>query len=121
MTQRTVYNHIEVEGNLGAEPRIQYFESSAFVVEFNIAIYQGKDKDGNVKPPCWKTVKAWGFEAATELHKGDKVHIVGQFGVDNWKDKATGEPRSKDYIFVNSKFDKHSVEFVPRTEPADEF
>jgi len=116
-----VYNHIEVEGNLGADPEVKFFESGAFVVEFRIAIYQGKDKDGQPKPSCWKTVKAWGFEEAPNLRKGDKVHIVGQFGVDTWNDKETGKQRQKDYVFTNSKFTGHSVELVPRQSPVDEF
>ena len=117
------YNHIEVEGNLGFDPQIKYFESGAFVVEFNIAIYQGKTRDGESKPPCWKTVKAWGFEQATNLQKGDKVHVIGQFGVDTWNDRETGKPRQKDHIFVNSKFQGHSIELVPRQSQhaADEF
>ena len=116
-----VYNHIEVEGNLGANANTQYFESGAFVTEFRIAIYQGKDKDGEYKPSCWKTVKVWDIEDAANLQKGDKVHIVGQFGVDTWNDKETGKQRQKDHIFVHGKFNGHSVELVPRQSPADEF
>ncbi len=118
---RTVYNHVEFEGNLGRDPEIQYFESGSFVVKFSMAVYQGKEKDGNPKPSVWMQVNAWGFEDAANLTKGDRVHVVGQMGADNWTDRETGKPRSKNYVYLNSKFDGHSLVLVPRATANDEF
>lgn len=109
---RTKYNYVELEGRLGADPEVKYFESGRFVSSFSIAVYQGKNADGTYKPSAWIDIKSWEFEDATNLKKGDRVHIVGQFGVDTWTDRQTGKPRSKNHILVNAKFEGHQLYLV---------
>jgi len=127
--QRREYNRVEIEGKLARDPDVKYFESGAFVVSFSVPVYQGKNQDGGYKPSVWKDVKAWGFEDAANLRKGDRVHVVGQFGQDVWNDRQTGEERKKEHIFVNRKFTGHEVYVIgdtssqtqPDESPVDDY
>jgi single-strand DNA-binding protein len=93
-----VWNDVTIVGNLGADPDLRYFESSARKVQFNIAIWQGKDeRTGQDRPSTWLRIEAWNDVAeqmGNALRKGDKARFFGKIEHDEWIDKTTGQKRT---------------------------
>lgn len=89
-------NSVKVVGNLVADPEVHEFEDGGKAVTVSIA-FNSKDKEGKDKEPQFFELSATG-KAAAELanaKKGDFYSIKGKLKLDQWKDKATGESRSK--------------------------
>ena len=86
---------VQLIGNLGQDPEMRYTPEGEGITSFSVACSQGKDKEGNDRPPTWVRVDAWGklAELTNEyLGKGSQVFIRGRLRVDEWTDKS-GEKR----------------------------
>lgn len=105
-------------GNLTDDPEMRYAPSGSPVTSFAIAINNGRDKDGEDRPPTYIDVVAWDKLAenvAEYTRKGSKVYVEGPIQVDKWNDKESGAPRKRFLIraFV--------VEFLtPRSQREDD-
>jgi len=103
------YNNYTCIGNLGSDPKITFFESGGCVANFDLAVYRGKDKDGNPKKPVWAKFKAFGATAeaiANQFKKGDRMQVIeSRLDFEEWKDKQTGQNR-KVQLFICWKFEK---------------
>lgn len=79
----TLQNHVQLIGNLGANPEVKFVQAGKKVANFSIAITERvKQKNGQiVKNTQWHKVVAWGSLAQIAekfLHKGSKVTIDGK-------------------------------------------
>jgi single-strand DNA-binding protein len=103
-------------GNLTADPEVRYTEGGKTVTSFSIAINNGKDRDGDERPPTYIDVVAWeklGDNCGEYLRKGKKCAVMGQITVEKYEDKE-GVKRVKYRIRANN------VEFLsPRSENDD--
>jgi len=91
------YNRVQLEGNLGQDPEIRHTTGGKVIAEISLAVYTGKDQDGNPKT-AWVTVKAFNDVANVigTLAKGDRLQVKeGSISQENWADRATGAKRSK--------------------------
>jgi single-strand DNA-binding protein len=106
-------NHVQLIGNLGANPQIKFIETGKKVANFSIAITERiKQKDGNVlKNTQWHKVVAWGALAQIVeqfLQKGSKVTIDGKlsnrtFTDANGKKHTQTEIVAKELLIMNDK------------------
>ena len=98
MAEPYAYNSYQCTGNLGADPEVRFTTSGARIAEMRIAVYAGKDRNGEARS-AWLTVKGFGNIAewiADNLCKGDRIAITeGQLDEETWQDKASGAKRSK--------------------------
>lgn len=104
-------------GNLTDDPEMRYTDGGKAVVSFSIAINNGRDKDGEERPPTYIDVQAWeklAENCAEYLRKGKKVAVVGPITIDKWTD-AEGTKR------VKYRIRALNVEFLsPRERDDDE-
>lgn len=92
---------VTLAGRVGRDPDVRYFESGAVVVSFSLAVNRRK-KDA---PPDWFDLKIWGRTAevaANYVRKGSLIAVTGQLGLETWTDKATGDPREKPVVQVET-------------------
>lgn len=117
------FNKVILIGRLSKDFELQATESGKQYAQFDIAVGNGKDSDGNERPADFITCVIWNKGAETlytYLHKGDRIAIEGRYKVDKYQNDK-GENRYKHYIrvetfeFLNSK---PKDNFVP-TEPDD--
>lgn len=83
-------------------------------VQFDIAIDNGKDKEGNPRETDFINCTAWEKLAETisvYVHKGNKIAVEGSMKTDKYQNEK-GENRSKTYILVKN------IEFL-ESKPKD--
>ena len=95
-------NHFVGAGNLVSDPGLSTTTKGTPVVNFRMAIntYIGKDNQETL----YIDATAYGGLAellASRTQKGTNVFVTGRLGLDQWKDKDSGEPRSKYYIKID--------------------
>ena len=81
-------------GRAGRDPEVRYFESGKMVAEFSIAVDRWKRDE----KPLWLNLKIWGKiadVAANYVRKGSMIAISGQLENETWRDRGSGEERSK--------------------------
>ena len=83
---------MQLIGNLGRDPDVQYLEGNIAVAKFPLATTETfKDKTGqSVSQTEWHTVVLWrGLAELAQkyLHKGSLVYIEGRLKTRNWEDK----------------------------------
>lgn len=75
------WNNLVVSGNLGQDPEMQVTSGGTPYMRLNLAVYGGKNKDGERNPPVWLNVTIWGDLAEQyepDLFKGEYVKCYGQ-------------------------------------------
>lgn len=93
-------NSITLVGRAGRDPEVRYFESGTVVANLTLAVNR-RSRD---EEPDWFNLEIWGKlaqVAADYVRKGALIGIVGSFRLDRWKDKTSGEERSKPVIRVD--------------------
>ena len=93
-------NSVNLVGRAGRDPEVRYFESGSIVANFTMAVNRRSRND----EPDWFNLEIWGKQAqvaADYVKKGSLLGITGSFKLDQWKDKLTGEPKSKPVIRVD--------------------
>ena len=96
----SINNHVQIIGNLGADPKISTSKNGKNVVNFTVATNAyWKDAEGQPqKRVDWHDVEAWDGLAniAALLLRGTQVLIMGNYRTDIWKDgKGMYHSRSK--------------------------
>lgn len=95
-------NKVELDGTLGKDPIIKYVGAkNTELAEFSIAV--NEDGANNQKKTMWVNCKAWKYTALVamdHLHKGDFITVKGKLSIETWKDKATGQNRSRAVVVV---------------------
>jgi single-strand DNA-binding protein len=104
-------------GNLTDDPEMRYTEGGKAVTSFSVAINNGRDQDGNERPPTYVDVVAWeklAENCAEYLRKGKKVAVEGPITIDKYEDRE-GVKR------VKYRIRALNVEFLsPREKDDDE-
>ncbi len=93
-------NSISLVGRAGRDPEVKYFESGSIVANFTLAVNRRSRNDD----PDWFNLEIWGKQAqvaADYVRKGSLLGITGSLKLDQWKDKNTGESKSKPVIRVD--------------------
>lgn len=78
-------------------------ETKRKYTKFDVAINNGKDKNGNERAATFINCATWDKRAETlvqYLHKGDRIYIEGEYKIDKYQ-KQNGENRYIHYILVN--------------------
>ena len=94
-------NSITLVGRAGRDPEVLYFESGTMKANLTLAVNRpSRDSD----EPDWFNLEIWGRTAqiaADYVKKGSLLGIVGSLKLDHWKDRNSGEDRSKPVIRVD--------------------
>ncbi len=93
-------NSISLVGRAGRDPEVKYFESGSIVANFTLAV----NRRSRNEEPDWFNLEIWGRQAqvaADYVRKGSLLGITGSLKLDQWKDKNTGDNKSKPVIRVD--------------------
>ena len=93
-------NAINLVGRAGRDPEVRYFESGSIVANFTLAV----NRRSRNEEPDWFNLEIWGKQAqiaADYVKKGSLLGISGSSKLDQWRDKTTGENKSKPVIRVD--------------------
>ena len=93
-------NSVTLVGRAGRDPEVKYFESGTVVANLTMAVNRRNRDD----EPDWFNLEIWGKQAqvaADYVKKGSLIGITGSFKLDTWKDRNTGEDRSKPVVRVD--------------------
>lgn len=96
-------NNITVAGNLTRDAEKRFVPSGDAVVSFSVADNQGRDAQGNEKPPIYWNCSFFGKRADAVhqyLTKGQPVVVTGNVSEREWTDKE-GNPRKTMDIRIN--------------------
>lgn len=84
------YNEVTMRGRLGHEPELRKTTTGKSVTNASIAVYAGKDAEGNTKSN-WYQWTIWGKKAedfCLYAHKGDSVTFEGHASTEQRKTKG---------------------------------
>ena len=93
-------NSVSIVGRAGRDPEVRYFESGSIVANLTLAV----NRRSREEEPDWFNLEIWGKQAqvaADYVKKGSLLGITGSFKLDQWKDKGSGEDKSKPVIRVD--------------------
>ncbi len=116
-------NSITLVGRAGRDPEVRYFESGTMVANLTLAV----NRRNREEEPDWFNLEIWGRQAqiaADYVKKGSLLGIIGSLKLDHWKDRNSGEDRSKPVIRVDriellsSKRDNATAMALEESEPA---
>lgn len=96
-------NKVILIGNITKDIELRQSNSGKFVVEFSVAINNGKDQQGNELPADFINCTAWNKTAevlSKYATKGTKVGIEGAMKTQTWTDQQ-GNNRYKTYVLVD--------------------
>ena len=112
-------NKVILVGRLTKDIELKTMQSGNQYAQFDLAVGNGKDKEGKERKADFITCVAWNKSAenlSTYLHKGQRVAIEGRLKVDSYKNDK-GENRTKIYVLAES-FEflepKQKDNFVPQ-------
>jgi single-strand DNA-binding protein len=105
------FNTVHRVGRIGSDPEPKYFDDGKVVLNLSIACkrkyHSMERKASNVasgeEETDWYGLEIWGQTAefvSKYVDKGARVGVIGSLQVDQWSDKATGEPRSRAKVVV---------------------
>ena len=93
-------NSVTLVGRAGRDPDVRYFESGSVVANLTMAVNRRSKND----QPDWFNLEIWGKQAqvaADYVKKGSLIGITGSFKLDSWKDRNTGEEKTKPVVRVD--------------------
>lgn len=87
---------VMVAGRVGSDPDVQHYQSGSRKATFSVAVNRTKDITDWYEIQCWSPqvidkVIPW-------IKKGSYVSVQGRLVIDQWKDRQTGDTRSKPII-----------------------
>lgn len=95
-------NKVILIGNLTRDVELRYTQSNIACAEFDVAINNGKDNEGNNRPADFIRVAVWEKSAenmAKYTHKGSKVAVEGSIKNQSWEDE-NGNKKYKTYVLA---------------------
>lgn len=109
-------NKVILIGRVTKDIELKSTQNGTQYVQFDIAIDNGKDKEGNPRPSDFINCTAWEKLAETlsvYVHKGNKISVEGSIKTDKYQNER-GENRYKTYVLVKS------IEFL-ESKPKDNY
>lgn len=82
---------LTIAGRVGKDPELRHTQSGDAVLNFTIAVDNGKDKDGNKRDPSWFDCSLWGKRANSlqpYISKGDALTVTGRPTARAYNEKA---------------------------------
>lgn len=70
-----------IAGTVGKDAELRRTQGGDAVLNFSLAVDNGKDANGNKRPATWFDCSIWGKRAealAPHIHKGDKLTLQGR-------------------------------------------
>jgi len=98
---------LTIAGNVGNVQPVRDAGSDK-VLNFSIAVDNGKDKNGEKRDPLWVRCSLWGKRAeslAPYIAKGSKLAVSGRPGVSVYEGKGSLELTVSELTFMSSKQD----------------
>jgi single-strand DNA-binding protein len=99
-------NTVRLNGNLGQDPEVKYFDDGRAKATFSVAVNEKytEKKTGEKKEHTeWVSIVAWDKIAESVekyLRKGSSVIIDGKIRSESWKDKD-GNTRYKTFVLLD--------------------
>jgi single-strand DNA-binding protein len=108
---RTIKNHVQLVGRLGADPEIKLLENGNKLARFSVAVTETyvTKKGEKVSDVQWHSVVAWGNLAAIAeklLQKGTQVTVDGKLSNRSYTNKE-GVKRTSTEVVANELFVFH--------------
>lgn len=72
---------LTIAGNVGKDAELRRTQGGDPVLNFSLAVDNGKDRDGNKREPSWFDCAVWGKRAEalqSYIKKGDKLAVSGR-------------------------------------------
>ena len=94
-----------IAGNVGKDAELRHTQNGDPVLGFSVAVSNGKDRDGNDRPPTWWDASLWGKRAealAPHIKKGDKLALTGRPSARVYEGKAFLQISVDDLTFMGS-------------------
>ena len=99
-------NQITILGRLSSDVELRQTQSGLSVAIFNVAVNNGKDKDGNERPADFIPCKAWKEKAefiSRYFSKGKMILLTGKFKTDKYTHKQYSDVTIySSYILVDN-------------------
>ena len=96
-------NCVDLEGNLGADPKVTYNNSGLAVATMSIAVTEKWEKNGETKERTdWIPLVCFGkvaTSAEASLKKGMRIGVTGKLSTYSWTD-SEGKKKSKMQVKV---------------------
>ena len=117
---------ISIVGNVGTDPEYKLSGKGNGWIRLNVAVYQGKDQNGDEKKPAWYTVKVfsgkgganWSENVHASITKGARIGVIGTVETEYWTDKSGNERQTQvviaDFIGPDLRFASAAVTRNPR-------
>jgi len=89
-------------GRLTKDAELRYTTSNIACATFDVAINNGKDKDGNERKPDYIRCAIWDKQAenmAKYTHKGSQVAVEGSIKNESWEDE-NGNKKYRTYVLA---------------------
>lgn len=96
-------NSATFAGRVGADAELKYTQSGKAVADFNIAVDNGKDSEGQKRQPTWIKAVLWERKAeglAQYIKKGSIVVVQGPVSTEAWISKQDGKAQSRIIVTV---------------------
>jgi len=96
-------NSVTLIGRLTKDVELRYTQSNIACATIDLAVNNGKDKDGNEKPADFIRVVVWEKQAenmAKYTHKGSRIAVDGKIKTENWENEQ-GEKRYRTYVLAS--------------------
>ena len=118
-------NSATFAGRVGADAELKYTQSGKAVADFNIAIDNGKDSEGQKRQPTWVKAVLWERKAeglAQYIKKGSIVVVQGPVSTEAWISKQQdGKPQSRIIVTVREFTFGGGAKENSSSAPADDF
>ena len=117
-------NSATFAGRVGADAELKYTQSGKAVADFNIAVDNGKDSEGQKRPPTWVKAVLWERKAeglAQYIKKGSIVVVQGPVSTEAWISKQDGKPQSRIIVTVREFTFGGGAKENSSSAPADDF
>lgn len=92
-------------GRLTRDVELRYTQSNIACATFDLAINNGKDKDGNDRQADFIRCVLWEKQAenmAKYTHKGSQVAVDGSIKTESWSDEQTGQKKYRTYVLART-------------------
>ena len=109
-----------IAGNVGKGAQLRRTQSGEPVLGFNIAVDQGKDKDGNKRASVWVSCSIWGKRAESlqsYITKGSKIVVTGRPGVSVYEGNGSLTLSVNDLTFMGGAQHRDDDRDEQRKEP----
>lgn len=94
-----------IAGTVGRDAELRQTQNGDAVLNFSIAVDNGKDRDGNKRDATWFDCSLWGKRAnslQSHIHKGDKLTVTGRPGAREHNGKVYLQCSVNELTFMGS-------------------